>query len=45
MFGYATDETDVMMPLTHALATGLGKKLTEVLLFFVSLLLLLDTNI
>jgi len=30
MFGYATDETDVMMPLTHALATGLGKKLTEV---------------
>jgi len=30
MFGYATDETEEMMPLTHLLATQLGAKLTEV---------------
>jgi S-adenosylmethionine synthetase len=30
MFGYATDETPTLMPLTHNLATGLGAKLTEV---------------
>ena len=30
MFGYATDETDSYMPLTHMLATSLGSKLTEV---------------
>merc|ERR1712127_106849 len=30
MFGYATDETEEMMPLTHSLATGLGYRLTEV---------------
>jgi S-adenosylmethionine synthetase len=32
MFGYATDETpdDVLMPLTHWLATQLGKTLTDV---------------
>merc|ERR1712159_639529 len=30
MFGYATDETEEMMPLTHSLATGLGYQLTEV---------------
>ena len=30
MFGYASDETDVLMPLTHDLATRLGKRLTEV---------------
>merc|ERR1711988_395770 len=30
MFGYATDETPELMPLTHSLATGLGYKLTEV---------------
>ena len=30
MFGYATDETESMMPLTHMLATQLGSKLTEV---------------
>lgn len=30
MFGYATDETDEAMPLTHLLATKLGYKLTEV---------------
>ena len=30
MFGYATDETEEMMPLTHSLATKLGYKLTEV---------------
>jgi S-adenosylmethionine synthetase len=29
MFGYATDETKEMMPLTHLLATQLGYKLTE----------------
>jgi len=29
MFGYATDETPEMMPLTHVLATKLGKQLTE----------------
>ena len=30
MFGYASDETDVLMPLSHDLATKLGKRLTEV---------------
>jgi len=30
MFGYATDETPELMPLTHQLATQLGSKLTEV---------------
>ncbi|GBG63481.1 hypothetical protein CBR_g38099 [Chara braunii] len=30
MFGYATDETPEMMPLTHVLATKIGAKLTEV---------------
>jgi len=30
MFGYASDETEVCMPLTHLIATRLGKKLTEV---------------
>ncbi|KAE9463350.1 hypothetical protein C3L33_04741, partial [Rhododendron williamsianum] len=30
MFGYATDETLELMPLTHVLATKLGSKLTEV---------------
>jgi len=30
MFGYATDETPELMPLTHSLATGLGYKLTQV---------------
>lgn len=30
MFGYATDETKSTMPLTHYLATKLGKKLTDV---------------
>jgi S-adenosylmethionine synthetase len=30
MFGYASDETDVLMPLSHYLATKLGKRLTEV---------------
>lgn len=30
MFGYATDETESCMPLTHMLATQLGSKLTEV---------------
>lgn len=30
MFGYATDETQGTMPLTHFLATRLGKTLTEV---------------
>jgi len=29
MFGYATDETKDMMPLTHSLATQLGYRLTE----------------
>ncbi|KAI4387610.1 hypothetical protein MLD38_000030 [Melastoma candidum] len=29
MFGYATDETPELMPLTHVLATKLGAKLTE----------------
>jgi len=30
MFGYASDETECCMPLTHLLATKLGKVLTEV---------------
>ncbi|CAM9354044.1 unnamed protein product [Heterosigma akashiwo] len=30
MFGYATNETETMMPLSHDLATSLGAKLTEV---------------
>jgi len=30
MFGYATDETEELMPLTHFLATQLGYRLTEV---------------
>jgi len=30
MFGYATDETEDYMPLTHSMATRLGKKLTDV---------------
>jgi S-adenosylmethionine synthetase len=30
MFGYASDETESLMPLTHFLATQLGAKLTEV---------------
>jgi len=30
MFGYATDETPEMMPLTHSLATALGFQLTKV---------------
>ena len=30
MFGYATDETESLMPLTHNLATSLGARLTEV---------------
>ncbi len=30
MFGYATDETEEGMPLTHLLATKIGYKLTEV---------------
>merc|ERR1711862_658783 len=30
MFGYATDETEELMPLTHDLATNIGSKLTEV---------------
>jgi len=30
MFGYATDETDCYMPLTHLLATHLGSRLTDV---------------
>lgn len=30
MFGYATDETSELMPLTHSLATRLGKRLTNV---------------
>eukprot|EP00897_Mesotaenium_endlicherianum_P004529 jgi/Mesen1/4103/ME000216S03360 len=30
MFGYATDETEELMPLTHVLATKIGAKLTEV---------------
>ena len=30
MFGYASDETSTQMPLTHMMATKLGKTLTEV---------------
>jgi len=30
MFGYATDETEDAMPLTHSMATRLGKTLTDV---------------
>jgi len=30
MFGYASDETVDFMPLTHSMATRLGKKLTDV---------------
>merc|ERR1712195_438230 len=30
MFGYATDETEDCIPLTHSMATRLGKTLTEV---------------
>jgi S-adenosylmethionine synthetase len=30
MFGYATDETPEYMPLSHVLATKLGKRLTDV---------------
>ena len=30
MFGYASDETESLMPLTHQLATSLGARLTEV---------------
>ena len=30
MFGYATDETTELMPLSHILATKLGKRLTDV---------------
>lgn len=30
MFGYASDETENCMPLTHMMATQLGKKLTDV---------------
>jgi S-adenosylmethionine synthetase len=30
MFGYASDETESMMPLTHNLATSIGARLTEV---------------
>jgi len=30
MFGYATDETEDCMPLTHSVATKLGKQLTDV---------------
>merc|ERR1711997_686109 len=30
MFGYATDETEEMMPLTHLLATWVGERLTQV---------------
>ena len=30
MFGYATNETETMMPLSHQLATGIGLRLTQV---------------
>merc|ERR1711865_598271 len=36
MFGYATDETEDFMPLTHSMATRLGKKLTDVRIFLFS---------
>merc|ERR1719223_2334030 len=29
MFGYASDETKQLMPLTHMMATQLGKRLTD----------------
>jgi S-adenosylmethionine synthetase len=30
MFGYASNETEELMPLTHTLATGIGYRLTQV---------------
>ena len=30
MFGYATDETEQLMPLTHVLSTQIGYRLTQV---------------
>ena len=30
MFGYATDESEERMPLSHVWATKLGKRLTDV---------------
>lgn len=30
MFGYASDETPELMPLTHSLATQIGARLTKV---------------
>ena len=35
MFGYATDETPELMPLTHMLATQIGYQLTKVRVFVV----------
>ena len=29
MFGYATNETEELMPMTHVLATRIGYKLTQ----------------